>query len=81
MKEKVEHIVWHLCRDGLPPESGCYLVSRYGYVYNGEVLEVLPHIVLRYVDTALFLIDLKAWDNNKFDNIYAWAELPEVMHD
>lgn len=78
---KVDHIVWHRCEDELPKTSGEYLVSRYGFMYDTNISDfrIYQNKDYRYVDIALFLIDIKMFDNNPRDNIYAWAELPEPL--
>ena len=81
MSEKVDHIVWHRCEDGLPKTSGEYLVSRYGFMYDTNISDfrIYQNKDFRYVDIALFLIDINMFDNNPRDNIYAWAEKPEPL--
>ena len=81
MSEKVDHIVWHCCDDGLPKESGRYLVSRFGYTYDRSIsgTRLSIHKDFRFIDIALFLIDTQTFDNNENENIYAWAEQPEPM--
>ena len=74
---KTKQIIWHRCEDELPTASRDYLVSRYGYVYNTDISDFSLDESYKYVDTALFLIDLRRFDNNTGDNIYAWAELPD----
>lgn len=77
-KKEYPVIDWHRCEDELPKESGDYLVSRYGYMYDTDISDfrVCLDKKLRYVDIALFLIDFNAFDNNPRNNIYAWAEKP-----
>lgn len=74
-------IFWHLCKNGLPPCSKTYLVSRLGFQYDPgiEDFKIVLDKDFRYVDTALFLIDLGLWDNNPRNNIYAWAEMPKPL--
>lgn len=78
---KVDHIVWHRCEDELPKTSGEYLVSRYGFMCDTSISDfrIYQNKDFRYVDIALFLIDIKMFDNNPLGNIYAWAEKPEPM--
>lgn len=78
---KVDHIVWHRCEEEPPKTSGKYLVSRYGLMYDTNISDfrIYQNKDYRYVDIALFLIDIKMFDNNPRDNIYAWAELPEPL--
>lgn len=80
-KKEYPVIDWHLCRNELPFCSGKYLVSRLGFQYNPDIgdFELILDKDSRYVDIALFLIDLKLWDDNSRNNIYAWAELPDPM--
>ena len=81
MSNKVDHIVWHRYEDEPPKTSGEYLVSRYGFMYDTNISDfrIYQNKDFRYVDIALFLIDIKMFDNNPRDNIYAWAEKPEPL--
>lgn len=73
-----ESINWVLCSERLPSRSGSYLVSRYGFEFDDDLenYRVIPNKEFRYVEIGFFLIDVLLWDNNKYKNIYAWAELP-----
>lgn len=74
----VQKIVWHLCQNELPSCSGHYLVSRLGFQYDQEIEDFKLSLDKdsRYIDIALFIVDLELWNDNPRENIYAWAELP-----
>lgn len=71
---------WHLISgDGLPKESGRYLISKFGVLRSDEPEKALITYEpdFRYVDVALYVRDVGMFDTKFPNSVYAWAELPD----
>lgn len=73
---------WHLIsKDGLPKKSGKYLISRYGVLWTKDKEQTFISPAFRYVETALYVRDVKKFDTQFPTSIYAWAKLPKPAAD
>ena len=69
---------WHsIDEDGLPSESGYYLVSKHLYIREGGAKKIIMDKNFDYVDKDFFVLELMRFVDD--DVVYAWTEIPDPM--
>jgi len=73
---EISHMKWHsIDEDGLPSESGYYLVSKHLYFHEGGIKTIIMD--KNYVDKGFFDLELMRFVDD--DVVYAWVEIPDPM--